>query len=91
MRCRGYADCTAEQRVHGCPECLPELPDVAREVASAQQRDDEAMRALYEALADQKRMARRLAWAFTLVSLWLGAQVLWHLWPALRAVTGGSP
>lgn len=88
--CRGYADCTAEQRAHGCPECLPDAPDVAREVASAQRRDDETMRALSEALADQKRMARRLAWAFTLVSLWLGAQALWHLLPALRAVMGGK-
>lgn len=93
--CRGYADCTADERAHGCPECLPDSPGVPDgvvcELASAQQRDDEAMRALYEALVAQKRMARRLAWAFTLVSLWLGAQALWHLWPALRAAVGGTP
>lgn len=56
-----------------------------------EQRDDEAMRALHEALAAQKRAARRLGWLFTLVSLWFGAQALWHLWPALRAVVGGKP
>lgn len=24
LKCRGYADCTADERAHGCRNCLPE-------------------------------------------------------------------